>query len=70
MDPLAELLTSLYGAQIITWAQPADDGDGEVYEAIVAGRLLRADSGHLLLRAVASLQATPSATRPALRLAA
>lgn len=70
MDPLAELLTTLYGARIVTWAQPTDDGEGEVYEAVIGGRLVRADSGHLLLRAVAALRATPSATRPALRLAA
>lgn len=68
MDPVAELLINLYHARIVTWAEPTDDGD--IYEATVAGRLLRADSPHLLLRAVAALQATPSATRPALRLAA
>lgn len=63
---MRELLESLYGAEILAWGEPTDDG--ERYEAIVAGRLVVADSAHLLLRAVATVDVR--SRRPPLRLAA
>lgn len=62
------LLTDLYHATILSWGEPADDGD--LYVATVSGRLFVADSPHLLLRAVvADAVGRPPASHP-LRLAA
>ena len=66
MRDLYDLLTNHYGAQIRAWAEPSDDG--ERYEASINGRVVLAESPHLLLRAVIAAQ-VPSAV-PRLRLAA
>jgi hypothetical protein len=51
--------------QVVTWGQPLDDGgELELYEVIVEGRLIRADSFELLKEALREFP------RPRLRLVA
>lgn len=63
---MREFLEDQYGVVIRQWATPTDDGEGELYEVVHQGRVIRADSLALLLSEVQARE--PS--RPALYLAA
>jgi len=53
---MREFIESHFGAVILRWAEPDEDGHGELYEALHLGQLIRADSPLLLLRAVTDLE--------------
>lgn len=47
---MQEFLTNTYGVEVRQWAVPTEDG--EVYEVAFRGRVIRADSATLVLKAV------------------
>lgn len=47
---MQEFLTDTFGVEVIRWAEPTEDG--ELYEVIHRGRVIRADSLALVLAAV------------------
>lgn len=72
---MEEVIEQAFKARIIRWAEPDGEG-GQLWEVITPkGALLRADSLHLLINALAEEQGlveqpAPPRRRPYLRLAA
>ncbi len=59
---MLDFITRQYAAEVLRWAEPTEDG--ELYEVLAFGRVIRADSLALLLSALQDF------TRQPLRLAA
>lgn len=55
---MREFIEDQYGVEVIRWAEPTEDG--ELYEARVDGRMVRADSPTLLLAAVQDVTRQPA----------
>lgn len=47
---MREFIETHYGATVLRWAEPTEDG--ELYEVVYRGRMIRADSGALVLSAL------------------
>lgn len=69
-NPVREFVEHTWGVQVVAWDLPVDE-TGSIYEVIVDGELLRADSVHLLIAALAErTNVRRLRVTPALRLVA
>ena len=64
---MQEFLTDTYGVEVRQWATPTDDG--ELYEVVYLGRVIRADTAALILSEVLAWQPPGADVRPRPRLA-
>lgn len=69
-NPVRDFVENTFGVQVVAWDLPVDEM-GSIYEVIVDGELLRADSLPLLIAALGErVKVRRLRVQPALRLVA